>query len=311
MSSIAKSSSSTSPGSNVSSSISKVPSLVKTRVLFGWISPEELGQQFSGTLGNPEEYKALLEKHTSMMNAVKSRSKYSPESPIINGSKKWTTLSELAKRPELQSMFNGMDWELAVVDLNKIIAFQKSVKIHGLNERVAYATTNEKSLLDLCVPLDDPELPSVHYVDLDGKAFTISSPNPNFRILDARIEDVDKSAAPGMPPFKTKAISMLVGTVPSYLHVVEFEGRYYLRDGYHRAVGLLRANINEVPCVLARVQDSKLIAPIGNHLSPDCFMGDQPPLLADFLNDDVSDEGLTSESLKIIRIRGEEFAVSA
>jgi hypothetical protein len=35
-----------------------------------------------------------------------------------------------------------------------------------------------------------------------------------------------------------------------YLQVARYKERYFVRDGYHRAAGLLRVGVREVPCIL-------------------------------------------------------------
>ena len=74
----------------------------------------------------------------------------------------------------------------------------------------------------------------------------------------------------------------------SYVQVAGFNGRYFLRDGYHRAYGLLAAGIYYAP---ALVQDfaafEEVQMPIGL-LPPPTYLGSRPPLLTDYLDNDVA-----------------------
>jgi hypothetical protein len=47
----------------------------------------------------------------------------------------------------------------------------------------------------------------------------------------------------GGPPIFGFAVALN----PSYMQVVHYRGRYFLRDGYHRAYGLLSRGITVVP----------------------------------------------------------------
>jgi hypothetical protein len=54
---------------------------------------------------------------------------------------------------------------------------------------------------------------------------------------------------------KMQATTLLVNFGTSCLQVAHYNGRYFLRDGYHRAAGLVRAGITVV-----RVDSSTLAA---------------------------------------------------
>jgi len=99
-----------------------------------------------------------------------------------------------------------------------------------------------------------------------------------------------------VPSLSTYAPSMQVAKVsvpgttqpPSHLHVARLNDRYLMTDGYHRAYVFLRAGIRYVPGfykVAHRYRDLDL--PDG--LLPQSLLArDRPPLLTDFLVDDVA-----------------------
>jgi hypothetical protein len=47
-----------------------------------------------------------------------------------------------------------------------------------------------------------------------------------------------------------QAFTFFVSMGASYIQVARYQGRSFLRDGYHRAVGLLRAGVSQVPAVV-------------------------------------------------------------
>jgi hypothetical protein len=72
----------------------------------------------------------------------------------------------------------------------------------------------------------------------------------------------------------------------SYLQVVSANGRYFVRDGYHRSIGLIQRGVRYAPAFVKRdtaVQD--LILP--GMLPLEVFAGDRPPVMADYLDDTV------------------------
>jgi hypothetical protein len=79
-----------------------------------------------------------------------------------------------------------------------------------------------------------------------------------------------------------------VAQPPSHMHVAKFNDRYLMSDGYHRAYVFLRAGVRYVPGfykVARRYGDLGL--PDGL-LPPSLLARKRPPLLADFLVDDVA-----------------------
>jgi hypothetical protein len=68
--------------------------------------------------------------------------------------------------------------------------------------------------------------------------YTITSPNPNLKVVG----NFHDQPADGPPGFGFRA-----AVTTSFLQVVRFQGRLVLRDGYHRACGLLSRGITHVP----------------------------------------------------------------
>ncbi len=89
----------------------------------------------------------------------------------------------------------------------------------------------------------------------------------------------------------------------SFLQAHRFPDRYVLRDGYHRAVALLARGINVVP---ALVSASPGIDPprIGRGmLSRQVVMGRRPPMLPDYLDNDVSAEVSLPSTRRVIIVQ--------
>jgi hypothetical protein len=168
---------------------------------------------------------------------------------------------------------------------------------------------DDESLLELCIPRNQPQPPSGAFTDQDGKGFTVSSFNPNLRIAGGQIGEAQVSQAPGLPPVKMQAISLLVFMGASYLQVVRYKGRSFIRDGYHRAVGLLREGRFEVPCIFIEARTFEEVGAAQGAFSFETLFDSRPPHLMDFWNDRVSRDIHQVAVRKVVRVTGEEFVV--
>ncbi len=80
-----------------------------------------------------------------------------------------------------------------------------------------------------------------------------------------------------------------------------------LRDGYHRSLGLLLRGIKNVPVfVREHSQFEDLGLPQGM-LSQAAYLGEQPPTLIDYLDDQVAASVMLPASQKMIVIHGIEM----
>ena len=84
---------------------------------------------------------------------------------------------------------------------------------------------------------------------------------------------------PGGPAFTGFAI----GSGLPQMSVAEFQGRYILKNGYHRAVALLRAGITEAPCLVVHAKNYNATgANAPGFLPRELILSDKPPRLEDF-----------------------------
>jgi hypothetical protein len=281
---------------------------VESRFIYGWMDHAEalISKNLDGKLDD-----ASIEINTQtfelMKEAVAARPTYKAESPIVVSSKKWDTTA-IKNRPDLKPLLQGLKWSAEVVDLNKILAFQKSVRLPGLKGDTDKPSAEE--ILPICLPVNRIS-PYTYNLDGDAKGLTLSSFDPNFRALGIYLGPATVQTNPNVPAVELEqAVIMNFGAPVSHLHVAKYKGRYFLRDGYHRAVSLLRLGITDVPCIVIEANSLKEVySAAGNFLGEEVLMGPRPPLIGDFLDNDVSGVGETNEMRKIVRIREDEFMV--
>ena len=190
-----------------------------------------------------------------------------------------------------------------VVDLRRIVAFQKAVVLDSIEERIGDASQDDwGALADICLPepSDGENLRGTY--DKDGKGLTLTSPNPNLRISGIRQLGVGDDGGP--------IVGFHVQFGSPHLHVISYDGRCFLKDGYHRACGLLSRGITRAPCIFERAESFAAVHSGGTSvISPEYLLGTHPPLLPDFLDPAVSSTVEQQSFRKVVRVHAEDFVV--
>lgn len=164
-------------------------------------------------------------------------------------------------------------WRVQVVDLARVCAFQPSIFTDSAAERVLDIKHDDLvGIANVSLPAESPEPPRVQF-DSARQAYLVLSPNPNLRIIGQFGGPV-----PNQPG--AAGLGFIVSVLPSFMQVMHFRDRYILRDGYHRAFGLLDQGITHVP-VFTRTMDTVEQVALPGMLPQDAYLGERPPLLRD------------------------------
>lgn len=145
--------------------------------------------------------------------------------------------------------------------------------------------------------------------DQDGHGFALSSLNPNLRVVGSNVAEALVSPSPQVPPQKMQAFTFFVSMGASYVQVARYQGRHFLRDGYHRAAGLLRVGVTRVPAVVVDAPSYQFVASAPGLFDHEVAFSDRVPSLSDFWDDSVSADGLQPAVRKVVRMRADEFVV--
>jgi hypothetical protein len=170
-------------------------------------------------------------------------------------------------QPIFQAEWAGATIEM--VEIGPLLAHQMTVdsnrSSHHCGALSAPPTLQE--LMDCCLPLG-PQQEEMKLVP-GQNSFLIKAKSLNVRIMQAF----------GQPNF----LGINFGVALPYVHVARLNGRHYLSNGYHRAVGLRSAGITHMPCVVHDVADH---AAIGinppNSFSADLLDSNDPPTIEHF-----------------------------
>lgn len=263
------------------------------RALIGWMTEAEGTSWLAGRELRPQPQPDDLARVRGAIQAVARR-----ETGVDQGDLVRPIPAELApyvgslKSAQASASLFTEGFDVGLVDLGKVCALQPHVCTESTTERmVSVDVTSLKSIAELTIPLAVPgSLP----VQFDGAKWSITSPNPNLRIVGQFQAEVN-----GLP-----GLGFMVGVSTSFLQVANVQGRYVLRDGYHRAVGLLERGVRWAPAFVKDFTVTGLGLPLGAGLfGQEVWLGERPPLLLDYQNNDVACTVRVPVSQKVVVIQ--------
>jgi hypothetical protein len=283
------------------------------RVLLGWQEQDEAIKALLGAIPKPDQdVAAQIAEWKSKKAAVLARPPYSPPTGAYKPlpAHLATQGAAFLQRADVQATLRGLHYELGVVALDDVIAFQKTVSLEQPQERDEPVSQDDwGQLFARCLPGPGSSEQIGSVLADDGKSLTISSLNPNLRVSQLGLRD---PTAGDQLQFgqKVRFIGFGVAFVTSFVQVAEYNGRLFLKDGYHCCYRLLSRGVNRVPCVYIRAKNLTEVGAVQS----DCFKydvlsGPRPPRLKDFHDDSVSVTTQARALRKVIRIAAEEFFI--
>lgn len=222
---------------------------------------------------------------------VRGRSVYMQRSALLQAESRTyeAALRPHAERADLLLEMNGLDWSLGVVDLRHLLSFQRRLSFDPRAPgQPVPAAQDWSGLIDFSFGPPKPTSCTSH---LDAGALVLQSEDPNLQL---------RFPMNGAPPIS------LYGGSP-FLEVAEFRGRWFLRDGYHRAYKFLTHGIFVVPAVVLRARTlGELGAVQPRFFSEETLFSQRPPRVVDFLDDLLNLQYTRPPLLKTLRLTVEE-----
>jgi hypothetical protein len=207
-------------------------------------------------------------------------------------------LALASQRDDLQREYEELDWTLAVVDLRRLLAFQRRLILDPARKPLELLDQDDwPRLISLAIGTKrSTEHHLVHNrCTIDGLDVNLYSSNPD---LQFRLDP--KKSGTGFP------FLSLHGGSP-FFEVAKLRGRWFLRDGYHRAYNLLQAGVHRVPAV---VIFARTIRELGAtepwFYGEEQLFSDRPPRVTDFLDEELTLSYERTPLRKVIRVRIEE-----
>jgi hypothetical protein len=270
------------------------------RALIGWMTANEATLWLSGRrvdLQNNEEYQHRAEQARI---AVAGRPAGIDQAGIATACP--PELNEhvgALQQNAAGAQFFNEGWHISIVDLSRVCAAQPHINTSMATQRVeGLEPQNLVSLATVSLPVSAPSAFPVAF-DPSKNTWIFSSANPNLRVVGRFSGQVQ----PGQ-----NAFGFIVGISGSFLSVAVYQNRYLLRDGYHRAFGFLSRGINRVPAFVREFVSYEELALPAGMLSQDAFLGERPPTLRDYLDEEVSAEIQVPQTQKTVLIHGFEFS---
>jgi hypothetical protein len=235
---------------------------VRIKELAGWTLDED---EF-----RPTTYDRV--KHSYAQLAVSKRAPF--ESPNALLEEETAAIQDLlaphASRSDLLSEMTGLVWSLGVVDLHRLIAFQR---------RIAFSSSRPPSPIPHA---DDwPALAAVSFgASKPPECEMIRKPGANTIVLQSFNPNLSFRFSDDL----SSPVSVHAGS--PFFEVAQYHGRWFLRDGYHRTYDLLRANIFRVPAVIVYARTlEELGATQPWFFNEETLLSATPPRVIDFLDD--------------------------
>lgn len=194
-------------------------------------------------------------------------------------------------RPDLHAEMLGLEWFLGVVDLRRLLAFQRRLSFNeSLPPMTVPAQEDFNGLIDIAFA---PPTPVVYDLvhDEHRSTLTLQSTNPNVHLRVTGSPSAPVAVHAGSPFFE----------------VAQYAGRWFLRDGYHRAYNLLRGGVFYLPAVIVQARSmAELGAVLPRFFSEDILFSDHPPFVTDFVDETLTIEYDRPQTIKTLRIIMEE-----
>jgi hypothetical protein len=271
-------------------------STVTIHELVAW-GLDEYHYRDSGTDLDKDELSGKCER---AKRALIERVDYEPHSALL--SVETAHIQQLldvhAQRTELRQEYEGLDWTLGVVDLHSLLAFQRRLVFDCESQPLQISQQQDwPALVSLSFESTRNTTFKMTLHEIDGRlsGLTLQSYNP-----DLQLRPLMNSGSDGSLPFS------LFGGGP-FFEVAEFRGRWFLRDGYHRAYRLLRTGINYLPAVVIR---ARTINEVGAtqpwFFNEEALFSSHPPQILDFLEDNLVLQYERPRLVKTISIHIEE-----
>jgi hypothetical protein len=274
------------------------------RALLGWMPPDAAHSiQGAGPLDAGVQL-AHVERARAAREAVAARSPGVDQTDIVREAPASLENHLAALRRQAQGdEFFQAGWEVRLVDLARLCAFQTHVHTDDRAHRIAGIDGDDLASiaavsLPEAVPIDVP----IQY-DSTRNAWILAGPNLNLRIV-SKFQGQFQGSVPGATGF-----GFVVGVLPSLMQVARVQGRYVLRDGYHRACAFLRSGITHVPAFVRDFAATDELSPATSVMLPhEVFLGERPPVVADYLDDAVAADVKLPSFQKMIVIQALELS---
>jgi len=175
--------------------------------------------------------------------------------------------------PSFQTVLAGCEFKL--VELDPLLAYQFTINDERSAHHCNHLGDNPslQVLMAICLPTG-PEIQVLQHSNTQhNQSVLLRTRNLNLRSL-----------ASGL--FNAQFMGMQLFVSLPFMHVVCYNSRYYLHNGFHRALGIRRTGATHAPCLVrvAPDQDSAGIRNDGQTFGLPLLESNDPPTIGRFAN---------------------------
>jgi len=245
---------------------------------------------------NPEHEDALIDEwqkakdHIAQLEKDEAGCADRPTiTKILPDSKYEPLLIEFLKDPLVRNGFNTVPTEVALVELDSLVVYQKHIDltyVRQLRSRIG-PNPSDELVFRACLPVDHPH-PPAKWSRLDSDSYVFVSSSNDLRFLGAlplRPEHVRGYPHPGA---LLGVVGLAVGFGSNFLNAIYAEGRLILHNGSHRAYAMRELGLKHVPCIVQHVStrdELGVVGPSEVRRDPSYFLkSPRPPMLKDYFN---------------------------
>ncbi len=195
--------------------------------------------------------------------------------------------------PIVQRTFAAIPFEVGMVDLDRMIVYQKHVNLSYVNElkELLGKAPDEKDIFRFCLPVDRRYDPQVLGGRIGQNVWSFSSPSADLRLLDLAM--IDPTTIEG---FETggaavAVVGAVIGYGSNYLSALRVDGRLILNNGTHRAYALREMGLTNAPCLIQNITRRDELELVG---TPDVkeqsemfLTHPRPPVLKDYFDPEL------------------------
>src|SRR6266550_1443933 len=191
--------------------------------------------------------------------------------------------------PIFQRCFQFVPVDIAIVELDRLVVFQKHINLAFVRELKQKLGTDPspEQVFRFCLPFDHPH-PAVRMRQTAANGYTFVSPSDDFRFLEAAL--LKPAQVVGYAPQGplVAVLGLMMGYGSNFLQTIHVENRLVLGNGSHRAFALRDLGVTRVPCIVQRVSRREELELVGSgdlQQNPDRYLEvARPPLLKDYFD---------------------------
>jgi hypothetical protein len=211
------------------------------------------------------------------------------DAPPINrlGPEHEPLLTRLLQSPLIRDGFNTVPTEIALVELDRLVVYQKHIHFTHATKLASTLPANPSAaeLFAICLPSDLGK-PPVTWSRVHKDKFVFVSPSNDLRFLGMLELDPEHIRNYALPGNVVGIVGIAVGFGSNFLNAVYSERRLILRNGSHRAYALRSIGVTHVPCIIQHPRSREefdLVASTEMRRDPDLYLKHhRPPMLRDY-----------------------------